>query len=244
MHERWHPSLQRAWSSAIALASRQAGRASVLANDSASQWQYGPRRGKDPVKTNRDLFDPDYVPQNTRPVPPGHRLAEIQAGRALRESFPEGTWTPQSRFKAPGAEPGTSLGETRPDWYNAELAMSVEVKKLDLAELGIGPDGRIIANPSEASVEALARARGQFATRRQNLPGTGPGTRIGVGTEQCILFNVTGEGVTDMFAFGRQLRQLLEENLVAPQRGLGLVERQPGYDRVFVQNGRVLVKIP
>ena len=215
----------------LAAAGPQMGTEPDLGETGARVDKPRPRRGKDPVKVNRDLFDPDYVPQNTRPVPPGHELAEIDAGVALSEAFPEGTWVTLSRFKAPDAEPGTSLGETRPDWYNAELAMSVEVKKLHLAGLGIGPDGRVIANPSEASVEALARARGQFATRRQNLPGTGPGTRIGVGTEQSILFNVTGEGVTDMFAFGRQLRQLLKENLVE-------------YDRVFVQNGRVLVEIP
>ena len=99
---------------------------------------------------------------------------------------------------------------------------SFEVKRFDVGEMGIAPDGTVRAQPSQATIDALARARRQVAGRRWALPA---------GTEQSLVFNVSGQGVTDVAAVGQQLRAMLSQQLVA-------------YDTLYVQNGGVLTPIP
>jgi hypothetical protein len=99
--------------------------------------------------------------------------------------------------------------------------MAFEVKRLDLEEMGIGPEGQRIGPLSERSVDAISRARRQLGGRQWVLPG---------GTEQNIVFNVTGQGVTDVVAVGRRLETVLIEGSVH-------------YDHVYVQDGDVLTEI-
>jgi hypothetical protein len=66
------------------------------------------------------------------------------------------------------------------------------------------------------------RARRQVEGRRWIHPE---------GTEQSIVFNVTGQGVKDVQKVGAQLRTLLEENHIR-------------YDRIYVQDGADLTEIP
>jgi hypothetical protein len=153
-------------------------------------------------------------------VDPPWRVAEKDLLAALDELFGPG-WKVSPRIQAPGARPGEFLGSTVPEYYRPDLKKAFEVKRLNLIELGIGPAGQSSGTLSKASVEALDRARRQLAGRRWNLPE---------GTEQSIVFNVTGQGVTDVIAVGKRLDTLLGQRLIV-------------YDRLFVQNGDVLTKI-
>jgi hypothetical protein len=152
---------------------------------------------------------------------PAWRTAEKQLGPALENKFGPG-WQPSKRVAAPGAAQGETLGSTVPEYFNPDLTppVAVEGKRLDLAELGIGPAGETIATPSEGSNKALARARRQLAGRRWAMKR---------GTEQYLVFNVTGQA-TDVVAVGRRLRALIGERFIK-------------YDRVFVQNGTELTEI-
>lgn len=150
----------------------------------------------------------------------GPEMAEEQLGPVLDRIFGPG-WEYHPRIKAPGAGSTETLGSTVPEYYHAGLKKAFEVKKFDLEELGIGPEGQRIGPMSERSVKAIERARRQLAGRRWNLPE---------GTEQSIVFNITGQGVVDAVATGRQLEALLLEGFTR-------------YDRVFVQDRSVLTEI-
>jgi hypothetical protein len=169
------------------------------------------------IPRQRPLPDPRLAPSPA----PAYRLAEEQLGPVLEREFgPD--WKPQPRFRAPGAGPKENLGSTLPDWYNERLGRAVEVKRLNLDELGVGPAGEALAAPSVDSVEALERARRQLAAREWDLPA---------GTEHSIVFNVTGQGVTDVMSVGKRLRTLLSTFGIR-------------YDRVYVHVGSALVEIP
>lgn len=148
------------------------------------------------------------------------RIAEERLGPILEERFGPG-WQRSPRQAAPSAAEGETLGSTVPEYYNEQLRQSFEVKRLHLDELGIGPNGELQSGPSEASREAIRRARRQVAGRRWIHPE---------GTEQNIVFNVTGQGVKNVQEVGRQLRTVLENNNIH-------------YDRVYVQDGQVLTEI-
>jgi hypothetical protein len=151
---------------------------------------------------------------------PLSELAEQQLGPVLEESFGAG-WEYHERSLAPGAKPGETLGSTIPEYHNRNLRRAFEVKRLDLAELGIGPSGEIIGKPSPRSFDALRRARTQLGGRRWNLPP---------GTEQNLVFNISGQGVKDATAVGKRLRTLTENEHIT-------------YDRVWVQDGKRLIPI-
>ena len=148
------------------------------------------------------------------------QMAEKQAGPVLEKQFGKG-WQKAPKIQAPGEQ---NLGSTIPDWYNPDLdpPMTVEVKRLNLDEIGIEPKGRFRSAPSERSQKALDRAREQLARREWRL--TRP-------TRHNVLFNITGQGVEDVLAVGGQLRALLQECHIE-------------YDRVFVQDGNILTEIP
>ena len=167
----------------------------------------GPRRAAEPW------------PQETPEHP--WQIAQRQAEPVLEERFGQG-WQNEPRINT--VNPGKQLARTDPDWYNprTEPPMTFEVKRLNLDDLGIEPKGRFRTEPSPASTEALARARVQLARREWNLPSP---------TQHNVLFNVTGQGVQDVLAVGRQLRALLQEFHIE-------------YERVFVQDGTVLTEIP
>ncbi len=148
------------------------------------------------------------------------KIAEERLGPILEEKFGPG-WQPGPRQNAPGAAEGEALGSTVPEYYNAQLMQSFEVKRLNLEEMGIGSNGELQSGPSQASREAIARARRQVEGRRWIHPA---------GTEQNIVFNVTGQGVTNVQEVGAQLRTVLQENNIY-------------YDNVWVQDGDVLTEI-
>jgi hypothetical protein len=99
--------------------------------------------------------------------------------------------------------------------------MAFEVKRFNLEKMGIGRDGKVMATPSKATIEALLRARLQLASRKWNLPS---------GTEQNIVFNITGQGVMDVSAVGETITGLLKSNFI-------------NYDHVYVQDGSTLTQI-
>jgi len=156
---------------------------------------------------------------------PAWRKAERELLPVLERLFGPG-WQVSPRIQAPNAEPGETLGSTIPEYYRpasqGQAGRAFEVKRFDVGEMGIAPDGTVRAQPSQATIDALARARRQVAGRRWALPA---------GTEQSLVFNVSGQGVTDVAAVGQQLRAMLSQQLVA-------------YDTLYVQNGGVLTPIP
>ena len=153
---------------------------------------------------------------------PAWRVAERELGPVLDAMFGPGWLT--GRIPAPGARPGETLGSTVPEYYrpdpSGQGSRAFEVKRFDVAELGIDPDGQVTGTPSQRSNDALARARRQVEGRRWGMPGY----------EQNIVFNVTGQGIRDVAAVGRQLQTLLAASMVR-------------YDNVYVQNGNQLVQI-
>jgi Domain of unknown function (DUF4157) len=154
---------------------------------------------------------------------PAWRVAERELGPVLEAMFGPG-WLPGERIPAPQARPGETLGSTVPEYYRPDPSgqggRAFEVKRFDVAELGIDPDGRATGAPSQRSNDALARARRQVEGRRWGMPGF----------EQNIVFNVTGQGIRDVAAVGRQLQTLLQTSMVR-------------YDHVYVQNGNQLVQV-
>jgi hypothetical protein len=148
------------------------------------------------------------------------RIAEQRLGPILEGRFGQG-WRRSPRQAAPGAAEGETLGSTVPEYYNEQLRQSFEVKRLRLDEMGIAPNGELQSGLSDASREAIGRARRQVEGRRWIHPA---------GTEQNIVFNVTGQGVTNVQGVGVQLRTVLERNNVH-------------YDRVWIQDGDVLTEI-
>ncbi len=104
---------------------------------------------------------------------------------------------------------------------SGQPGMAFEVKRFNLKEMGIGRNGKVMAAPSKATLEALLRARLQLASRKWNLPP---------GTEQNIVFNITGQGVTDVSAVGKTISSLLKSNSIE-------------YDNVYVQGGDSLTQI-
>ena len=148
------------------------------------------------------------------------RIAEERLGPILEEKFGPG-WQRSPRQRPKGAAKGETLGSTVPEYYNKQLRQSFEVKRLNLEELGIGPTGELRSGPTPASNEAISRARRQVEGRVWIHPA---------GTEQNIVFNVTGQGVKNVQDVGAQLRTVLQENNIY-------------YDSVWVQDGNVLTKI-
>jgi hypothetical protein len=153
---------------------------------------------------------------------PVHELAEHQLLPVLKRDVGAGggEWIYHERVQAPGAEFGETLGSTIPEYYNAKQGKAFEVKRLNLAELGISPTGKTVDVPSSRSFKALIRARLQLGGRRWDLPE---------GTEQNIVFNITGQA-KDPVAVGKQLKNLLEK-------------RRIKYDRFWVQDGAALTEI-
>ena len=188
-----------------------------------------PQTGVEPLDPESmgspEVSEPKAPPTGPRQEP-AWRMAEKQLKGPLEKIFGPG-WQESPRIAAPGAAPKETLGSTVPEYYKpasgSDPARAFEVKRFDLNELGIGTEGQRIAAPSERSLEALARARTQIAGRRWALAPSGP-------TEQSIVFNVTGQGVTDPQAVGQQLRSVLGVNNVA-------------YDRVWIQDGSSLIEI-
>jgi hypothetical protein len=155
---------------------------------------------------------------------PYWRQAELDLGPALENRFGPG-WKASTRFKPKLAGKTELLGSTVPEYYREAAtnspAMAFEVKRFNLEEMGVSRDGKTIAAPSKATAEALLRAKLQLASRKWNLPQ---------GTEQNIVFNVTGQGVTDIPAVGDALIDLLKSNSI-------------NYDHVYIQNGSELTLI-
>src|SRR5262249_23249000 len=149
------------------------------------------------------------------------RRAELELGPVLDALFGPG-WQVSPRVSAPGAEAGEALGSTVPEYYHPVLKKAFEVKRLVLTEMGIQPDGQLGGPPSTRTNQALARPRRQLAGRRWALP---------TGTEQNLVFNITGQGVTEPAAVGARLRTMLGDNLIA-------------YDKVYMQDGSTLIPIP
>jgi hypothetical protein len=155
------------------------------------------------------------------------RLSEKHTAAPLLKQFGSG-WVPSRRFRAPTAAAGESLGSTVPEYYNADLNTAVEVKRLGLAELGIEPAHPLSrTTPSEQSVEALQRARRQLAGRRWALPGKAEGMAP---AQNWIVFDVRGQGVTDLTATGSSLKSLL-------------LDFKIDYDRLFMLNDGVLIEV-
>ena len=154
---------------------------------------------------------------------PAWKMAEEHAGPAIEKQFR--TPEPSPRVPAPLAGPGETLGSTVPEWVirddQGEIEDAFEVKRFRLDEMGIGLEGQKIGPRSKATVEALDRARSQLGGRRANLPA---------GSRQHIIFNITGQGVTDVVAVGKAIKAALLERLVV-------------YDHVWVQVGYELTEI-
>jgi hypothetical protein len=167
---------------------------------------------------------PPRGPRVKPPSPPkvkeAWELAEEQLGPALKGRYGEEGWRFHERKLAPRAEAGQTLGSTIPEYYHPDLNIAFEAKRLRLDEMGIGPAGQRISTPSQATLDALARAREQLQRRKWAMGDT----------QQNIVFNVTGQGVRDFMAVGGQIEALLKAQLI-------------DYTHVFLQNGRDLIPI-
>lgn len=86
------------------------------------------------------------------------------------------------------------------------------MKRFDVAELEIDPDGRVTGTPPQRSNDALARARRQVEGRRLGMSATNR-----TSSSMC-----QGEGFGTSPPVGRQLQTLLEASTVR-------------YDHVYVQ---------
>ena len=189
-----------------------------------------PQTGQLPeIGEGTGLNVPEPRPRTSGGLVPLWMIAEERLGPILEERFGPG-WQRSPRQAAPGAEEGEALGSTVPEYYRENphplapgvpVAQSFEVKRLHLDKLGIEPNGGLRSGPDEASREAIRRARRQVGGRRWIHPE---------GTEQNVVFNVTGQGVTNVQAVGAQLRALLQQNNIH-------------YDRVWIQDGDVLTEI-
>ncbi|MGA8087137.1 MAG: polymorphic toxin type 33 domain-containing protein [Terracidiphilus sp.] len=180
-----------------------------------------PGKPEKPQKTEGPEKPSKEVPPAQIPI---WRKAELALRPVLERIFGPG-WKASTRFRPKRVRKGELLGSTVPEYYREATgdlpAMAFEVKRFDLEEMGIGRDGRVTATPSKRTVEALLRARLQLKSRKWNLPE---------GTEQNLVFNITGQGVTDVGAVGETLTRLIENNRIE-------------YDHVYVQNGSALIEI-
>jgi hypothetical protein len=161
-------------------------------------------------------------------APPLWRLAEIHTGVALAAQF-GGEWVPGRRFQAPGTEKGESQLSTVPEFYRESTNTAVEVKRWNLAELGIDPQSPgTRTKPSAGSVEQLQRAATQLGSRRWNLPGKEQGVAP---AEQWLVIDVRGQGLTDVTSAAKSLNSLLTEYKIT-------------YDKVMVltKDGLVTIK--
>jgi hypothetical protein len=86
--------------------------------------------------------------------------------------------------------------------------------------MGVGPAGQRISAPSKPTVEAFERARLQLGRRRWAMPGA----------TQNVVFNITGQGVTDAMAVGSQLKAFLKEHFIE-------------YDHLYLQEGDKLMNV-
>jgi hypothetical protein len=152
---------------------------------------------------------------------PPWRLAEKHTGAALVKKFGPG-WIPGKRFLAPTAAEGETLGSTVPEYYHPDSNTAVEVKRWDLAEMGIDPaHPGARGTPSTRSVEALERARRQAAGRRWALPGKAEGVPP---AKTWIVIDVRAQGVTDPAATGASLKALLGEYRISYDKVMLLTE--------------------
>ena len=162
------------------------------------------------------------------PAPdPLWRIAELDAVAALETKFGAG-WRPPRRFYAPGAAEGEQLLSTVPEAYHPDSNVAAEVKRWDLLEAGIDPaHPGSVGTPSPRTVEALERARGQSAVRRVNVP-----TKKDVGPPKIwMIFDIRGQGVTDVVTTGESLKTLLARYMVS-------------YDRLMLLTQSGLVDVP
>ncbi|MGC3992793.1 MAG: DUF4157 domain-containing protein [Propionicimonas sp.] len=161
-------------------------------------------------------------------APPLWRLAEIHTGVALAAQF-GGEWVPGRRFQAPGTEKGETQLSTVPEFYRKSSNTAVEVKRWNLAELGIDPQSPgTRTTPSAGSVEQLQRAANQLGSRRWNLPGNDQGVAP---AQQWLVLDVRGQGLTDVPSAAKSINALL-------------VEYRITYDKVMVltKDGLVTIK--
>ena len=161
------------------------------------------------------VVEPKTRSKSTAPKAPYNtplwRLAELQALPALQAKFGDDGWEISPRVRPGAAGKGENLGSTIPEYRRGDQVF--EVKRFHLDQLGISEDGRVIGQPSKSSVEALARARGQLATREALIPGA----------TQNIIFNITGQGsAANAKDIGRQIQALLQNHNIA-------------YGRIWVQ---------
>jgi hypothetical protein len=154
------------------------------------------------------------------PVPAPSQLAEEQLLPALEKTFGHG-WQYHPRVRAPGADEGELLGSTLPEYYHRHFKTAFEVKRWRLNEMGIGPAGENVGALSKQSVESLQFAQQQLVRRRWAM-----GDEI----RQDIVFNVTGQGVTNVSAVGARLQEFLRQHGIA-------------YDHLWIQNGDRLTNI-
>jgi len=167
------------------------------------------------------------TPKESLGAPPW-RLAEKHTGAALEQRFGPG-WVPGRRFYAPAAGAGETLGSSVPEYYRESTNTAVEVKRFNLAELGIDPAHPLSrGTPSQRSVDALQRARRQIATRRWVLPGKQAGVAP---AENWLVFDIRAQGVTDVAATGSGLKSLLGEYGIS-------------YDKVMLLTEGGLVDVP
>jgi hypothetical protein len=139
------------------------------------------------------------------------KIAERDARKALNAQIGPG-YLPMQRFFPAKAKKGETLGSTEPEAYHPDKNEVVEVKRWDLLEAGIDPlHPRGVGTPSKDTVDALARARRQSATRRSLIP-----EKPGVGPVKIrMIVDVRGMGVTDYIAVGQSLRSLLDQYKVS-----------------------------
>jgi hypothetical protein len=160
------------------------------------------------------------APKGAKFEPPW-RLAEKHTGAALVKKFGPG-WIAGKRFFAPTAAEGEMLGSTVPEYYHPDTNTAVEVKRWDLAEMGVDPaHPGARGTPSTRSVEALERARRQVAGRRWALPGKAEGVPP---AEHWLVIDVRAQGVTDPVATGASLKTLLGEYRVSYDKLMLLTE--------------------
>ncbi|HJU01631.1 MAG TPA: hypothetical protein VJ966_10545 [Actinomycetes bacterium] len=150
------------------------------------------------------------------------RLAEKHTGAALEATF-GGGWVAGRRFFAPTAAEGELLGSTVPEYYRKSDNTAVEVKRWNLAEMGIDPAraDRPRGAPSTRSVEALGRARRQQENRRWALPGEAEGVPP---AKTWIVLDIRAQGVTDPAATGANLKTLLADYKIVYDKVMVLTE--------------------
>jgi hypothetical protein len=155
------------------------------------------------------------------------KLAQTDTGPALEAGFGPG-WEEGELFRPLGAAKGEMLGSTVPDWFHPDDNIAVEVKRFNLLEAGIDPaHPGGVGTPSPRTVEAFQRAHQQAHTRRWVIP-TRPDLEP---VQRWMVFDIRGQGVTDVAAVGAGLQTLLNRFRVP-------------YERLMVLTNDGLVNVP